>query len=209
MRIGILGSGDAAQALGRGFAAKGHEVKLGTRDPKKLEAWHKAVGAKGTVGSVADAARHGELVVVCTLGTATEQVLDAAGVANLAGKVVVDVTNPLDFSKGMPPGNFTGSEDSLGERIQRKLPKALVVKAWNTVPNAKMVDPRIPGAKLWIAGNDAGAKKQVEALARAVGWEGVTDLGGIEAARWLEAWVPLWVRLCVAEGRWDLVGVTR
>lgn len=209
MKVGILGSGAVAQSLGKGFAARGHDVKLGTRDPKKLEGWLKVAGKHGSVGSVADAASHGEVVVLALMGVAAEQVLDAAGPKNFDGKLVIDVTNPLDFSQGMPPSNFTGPNDSLGERVQKKLPKAKVVKAFNTVPNVKMADPKTPGAKLWIAGNDAAAKKKVEEIARAFGWEGVTDLGGIDAARWLEAWVPLWVRLCVAEGRWDLVGVVR
>lgn len=205
MRIGILGSGDAAQALGKGFAAKGHEVKLGTRDPKKLEEWRKAVGPKGSVGTVAEAAKHGEVVVLCVVGTAALEVLEQAGLANLEGKVLVDVTNPLDFSKGMPPGLFVGTSDSLGEQVQRKVPKAKVVKAWNTIGNARMLDPGFEGARLMVAGDDEKAKKQVEKLAKESGWAGILDVGGIEGSRWLEATVPLWVRAGVASGRWDHV----
>lgn len=205
MRVGILGSGDVAQALGRGFAARGHEVMLGTRDPKKLEAWRKQVGAKGRVGSFADAARHGEWVVLAVQGAALEQVLDAAGPAGLDGKLVIDATNPLDFSKGMPPTNFTGLDDSLAERVQRKAPRAKVVKAFNTVPNVRMVDPKLPGARMLICGNDAEAKRQVEQLLRDFGWAGAIDIGGVQEARWLEAFVPLWVRAGIATGHWDHV----
>ena len=203
MKVGILGSGDVAQALGRAFAARGHDVKLGTRDPKKLEAW--AGQTRGTVGSFADAARHGEVVFLCTLGSAAEQVLDLAGAANVQGKVLVDVTVPLDFSKGMPPGLFVGTTDSLGERVQRKVPGAKVVKAFCTAPNVRMANPGVPGARLPVAGDDPAAKQRVEAIAKELGWSGVLDLGGLDGARWMEAFVPMWVRACIAQGRWDLV----
>lgn len=202
MKIGILGSGDVAQALGRGFAAKGHEVKLGTRDPKKLEAWAKQAGPKASVGTFADAARHGEVVILATLGTGTESAIDMAGTPSFQGKLVIDATNALDFSQGMPPGLFVGTTDSLGERVQRKLPGARVVKAFNTVGNVRMLDPPA-SARMMVAGNDAGAKQQVEKLLKESGWAGIVDCGGIDAARWLEALVPLWVRFAVATNRWD------
>jgi hypothetical protein len=201
MKVGILGSGVVAQALGKGFAAKGHEVKLGTRDPRKLEAWKQATGPKASVGSFADAARHGEVLVLATKGDATLAVLDLAGLERFAGKVLIDATNPLD--QGMPPGIFSAPGDSLAERVQRKLPKAKVVKAFNTVPNAAMANAP-QGARLPIAGDDAAAKKQVEAIAHAFGWVPM-DLGGLGSAYWMEAFVPLWVRSCLALGRWDLV----
>src|SRR3972149_6726059 len=136
MKIGILGAGGVAQSLGKGFAANGHDVKLSSRKPGKKEVRSWLQATKGTVsaGTFAEAAAHGEGVVLrATPGAAAESVLDAAGAANLSGKVLVDVTNPLDFSKGMPPGLFIGTTDSLGERIQRKVPKAKVVKALNIV----------------------------------------------------------------------------
>lgn len=203
-RIGILGSGDVGQALGRGLAKHGFDVVVGTRSPEKLAEWRKSVTGKVAVGSFADAARHGELVVLATNGEGTENALHLAGFSSFAGKIVVDATNPLDFSRGMPPGLTVGTTDSLGERVQRWLPDARVVKCFNTVPNSQMIDPQFAeGTPLMlIAGNDASAKKQVEELLRTVGWPGVLDVGGIDGARWLEALVPLWVRACVALGSW-------
>ena len=209
MKIGILGSGDAAKSLGRGFVKHGHDVMLGTREASKLAEWQKDVGSRARVGSVADAARFGEIVVLAVLGTAAEAVAEAAGPTNLRGKLVLDATNPLDFSKGMPPGNFVGMTDSLGERLQRRLVGAHVVKCFNTVPNVQMIDPTIPGAEMIIAGDDADAKKRAEVLLLALGWHGVVDVGGIDGARWMEAFVPLWVRVCVAKGSFNLVFVPK
>jgi len=206
-RMGILGSGDVARALGRGFAAHGYDVMLGTREPKKLDSWRKETRGKVAVGSVAQAAAHGDVVVVATHGAATEAVLDAAGPRNFRGKLVLDATNPLDLSHGMPPGLLFGLTDSLGERVQRKLPDAKVVKCFNTVSNVRMIDPKFSGgpARMWICGNDAEAKRSAEAIVREVGWAGVLDVGGIDAARWLEAMVPLWVRAGLALNTWEHV----
>jgi len=194
-RVGILGSGDVAKALGRGFASHGYDVMLGSREPKKLDGWKKETAGKVATGSTAQAAQHGNLVVLATHGDATEAVLDAVGPAAFSGKLVIDATNPLDFSHGMPPGLLFGFTDSLGERVQRKLPHAKVVKCFNTVGNQKMVEPKFADgpARLWICGNDANAKKAVDAILREFGWAGSLDVGGIEAARWLEAMVPLWL----------------
>ena len=154
------------------------------------------------MGSFADAARHGEVVVLALSGAGAEAALDLAGPAAFAGKLVLDATNPLDFSQGNVPGLFVGTTDSLGERIQRRLPHAKVVKCFNTVSNAQMVDPRFKEGTppMMIAGDDADAKKRTEALLRELGWPGVLDVGGIDGARWLEALVPLWVRVAVARG---------
>jgi len=200
MKVGILGSGDVGKRLAGGFASRGHEVSLGTRSPQnpELVKWAASVKGKVTIGSVADAARHGELVVLAVHGDSAVAVLEAAGAAQLAGKVLIDVTNPLDFSKGMPPTLFVGTTDSLGEQIQRAVPSAKVVKAFNTVGSPQMVDPRVKGQprlELLIAGNDAGAKQKVTEIAKSFGWAGTLDAGGIEASRWLEAMVPLWVRV--------------
>jgi 8-hydroxy-5-deazaflavin:NADPH oxidoreductase len=208
-RIGVLGSGDVGQQLARGFAAHGYDVVLGSRSPKseKLTTWLKSVKGKATTGTFAEAAAHGELVLLALHGAATESVLDQLGPKAFAGKVVIDVTNPLVFSKVGPPTLFVGTTDSLGERVQRKLPQAKVVKALNTVPNSRMIDPKFKAgsARMFIAGDDAGAKRHVEELLRDVGWAGALDTGGIESARWLEALVPLWVRACNAAGSWDLI----
>lgn len=206
MKVGILGSGDVGQALGRGLARHGHDVMIGTREPAsdKLAKWKKEVGAKGHVGTFAEAASFGELVILALHGAGTEPALDLAGPARFAGKLVIDATNPLDFSRGMPPGLLFGTTDSLGERVQRKLPKAKVVKCFNTVSNTQMIDPKFThGAPpMLICGNDAEAKKQVERLLKEVGWSGAVDVGGIDGARWLEALVPLWVRIGAVSGGW-------
>jgi 8-hydroxy-5-deazaflavin:NADPH oxidoreductase len=195
-RVGILGSGDVGKQLGRGFAQHGFDVMLGSREPAKLDTWRKETKGKVSTGSFAQAAAHGEFVILALHGAAVEAALDLAGVQNFAGKLVLDATNPLDFSHGMPPGLFLGTTDSLGERVQKKLPQAKVVKCFNTVGNAKMIDPKFKEGvpPMLICGNDAGAKKQTDALLREVGWPGAMDVGGIEGARWLEAIVPLWVR---------------
>lgn len=204
-RIGILGSGDVAKALGSGLARHGFLVMLGTREPAKLADWRAAGPAERKVGSFADAARHGEIVVLATNGTGTEAAVGLAGAAAFEGKVVVDATNPLDFSHGPPPGLTVGLTDSLGERVQRALPGARVVKCFNTVPNSQMVDPKFDEGtpKMLLCGDDPAAKQQVDALVRRLGWPGSIDLGGIDAARWLEALVPLWVRASMKEGTWN------
>ncbi|HUR69241.1 MAG TPA: NAD(P)-binding domain-containing protein [Candidatus Thermoplasmatota archaeon] len=201
MKIGILGSGDVGQALGRGLARHKHQVTLGTRDPAKLAAWQKETGQK--VGSFADAAAFGEIVVLALQGAGTEAALELAGPQRFAGKLVLDATNPLDLSSGAP-GLFVGTSDSLGERVQRKLPQARVVKCWNTVSNAQMIDPRFEEGvpPMLICGNDSAAKKEAEQLLRSVGWPGVEDAGDISAARWLEALVPLWVRIGAPKDMW-------
>jgi 8-hydroxy-5-deazaflavin:NADPH oxidoreductase len=206
MKVGVLGSGDVGQALGRGFVNRGHDVKLSSRNPKgeAVTTWLSKVKGKASTGTYVEAARHGEVVVLATQGSAAEEVIRTAGVANFKGKLVIDVTNPLAF-EGASPGLFVGLTDSLGERIQRLLPDAKVVKAFNTVPNTQMVDPKFAGGAppMMIAGDDAAAKKQVVGILKEFGWPGSLDLGGIQTARWLEASVMLWVLAGTALGRWD------
>lgn len=199
MNIGILGSGDVGQALGRGLARHGHAVMLGTRDPSKLKAWQDETKQK--VGSFADAAKHGEIGILAVKGAGALHALDLAGPGAFSGKLVLDTTNPLDGN--MPPGLFVGTTDSLAEQIQRTLPQAKVVKCFNTVSNAKMVDPAFEEGTppMMIAGDDAGAKKVTDALLRTIGWPGALDIGPIQAARWLEALVPLWVAVALAKGQ--------
>ena len=204
-RVGILGSGDVAKQLGHGFAKHGYEVMLGTREPTKLDAWKKEVGSKGSVGSFSQAASFADLVVLATHGAATEAAIDLAGVAHFSGKVVLDATNPLDFSHGMPPGLFVGTTDSLGERIQRKVPTAKVVKCFNTVGNVRMIDPKFQAGpvRMLICGNDPAAKRRVDEILRELGWAGALDVGAIDGARWLEALVPLWMRAGQALNTWE------
>ncbi|HET7789803.1 MAG TPA: NAD(P)-binding domain-containing protein [Gemmatimonadales bacterium] len=205
MKIGILGSGDVAKALAKGFAGRGDEVKLGTRDSKKLADWLKTAGPKASVGSFADAAKFGELVVLATLWTGTENAIKLADPTNFAGKVVIDATNPLDFSRGMPPRLALGHTDSGGEQIQRWLPDARVVKAFNIVGHAHMVHPQFPGGPpdMFIAGNDAAAKETVNGILKSFGWQGSIDVGGIEGARLLEPLCILWVIYGATTGGWN------
>jgi 8-hydroxy-5-deazaflavin:NADPH oxidoreductase len=202
MRVGVLGSGDVGKALGKGFAGKGHDVRLGTNTPGKpeLRAWKDGVSGTASVASFADTAAHGELLVLCCAGTAVDAVIDLAGPAHFDGKILIDVTNALDLSHGMPPGLFVGVTDSLGERVQRRLPRAKVVKCFNIVPNPVMVNPKLKGTlpDMIIAGNDAAAKLEVGRILGEFGWPPPIDIGGIEGARWLEALVPLWVRVASA-----------
>jgi predicted dinucleotide-binding enzyme len=207
MRVGILGSGTVGQTLGKGFAEHGHDVKMGSRAPGKPEVVQWKTGTPGTVstGTFAEAAEHGELLVLCCLGTAAGEVIDLAGLAHFDGKVLIDATNPLDFSKGMPPGLFVGLTDSLGERVQKKLPRARVVKCFNTVPNSLMIRPAIKGttATMMIAGNDDSAKSDVVAILGEFGWTDTVDVGGIDGARWLEALTALWVRVASKLGNFN------
>src|SRR5512143_2079191 len=175
MKIGVLGTGMVGNALATKFAGIGHEVKMGARDAKneKAAAWAASAGAKASPGTFVDAASFGEIVLNCTSGAGSLDALKAAGAANLRGKILVDVANPLDFSRGMPPSLFTGANDSLGERIQAAFPDARVVKALNTVNASVMVDPtRVPGVSdLFVCGNDAAAKAEVTRILKEwFGW---------------------------------------
>lgn len=207
MHIGILGTGDVAQSLGKGFVTLGHEVKMGSRSAtnEKAVGWAKASGAKASVGTFEDAAKFGEVVLLCTLGSANESVIGLAKPDSFSGKVVIDTTNPLDFSGGMPPRLAISGRDSGGEQVQRLLPGARVVKAFNTVGNAHMFRPIFPGGPpdMFIAGNDDAAKKAVTEILSAFGWHTI-DIGGIEGARYLEAMCLVWVLSALAGKNWNL-----
>jgi 8-hydroxy-5-deazaflavin:NADPH oxidoreductase len=172
------------------------------RNPKAA-AWVKATGGKASAGTFEDAAKFGELVFNCTSGSASLEALKLAGRKNLAGKVLVDVANPLDFSKGMPPTLTVCNTDSLGEQIQRAFPDTKVVKALNTMANEVMVNPGlVPGEHdTFVCGNDQQAKAKVVEILRAFGWKSPIDLGDISAARGLEMILPIWVRLMVTLGK--------
>ena len=205
MKVGVLGSGEVGQALGRGFASRNHEVMLGTRSPQseKVQAWV-AEGEGHSSGTFADAAAFGELIVLATLGLAAEEALELAGPDELAGKVVIDVTNPLEYAVDGSVRLAFGFYDSLGERVQRKIREAKVVKAFNTVGNPYMIDPELPGGPptMLICGNDADAKATVAALCEDFGWE-AADLGPIERSRALEEVAMAWVYYGVVSGSWD------
>jgi 8-hydroxy-5-deazaflavin:NADPH oxidoreductase len=200
MRIGILGTGVVGKTLATKLAKLGNDVKMGSRKAggDKAKAWVKEAGGKSSEGTFAEAAAHGEMVFNCTSGMASLEALNAAGAKNLEGKTLVDVANPLDFSKGMPPTLTVCNTDSLGEQIQRAFPTAHVVKSLNTVTVAVMVDPSIiPGVHdMFVSGNDAKAKAQViNLLKTGLGWKEVIDLGDISGARAQEMLLSLWARL--------------
>jgi predicted dinucleotide-binding enzyme len=209
MRIAVLGTGMVGRTLGSKLAELGHEVRMGSRTAgnENAAAWAAETGAAASAGDFADAAAFGELVLNCTSGTVSLEALEAAGAGNLAGKVLIDVSNPLDFAQGFPPSLSICNTDSVGESIQRAFPEARVVKALNTVNCALMVDPgRVPGDHaLFMCGNDAGAKGETLSLLGELGWpaERVVDLGDITGSRGMEMYLALWLRLMVTGGTAD------
>ncbi len=206
MKIGILGSGDVGQALGRGFLSRGHEVKMGSRDAAnpKARAWASAAGTRASAGTFAEAASFGETLVLATLWAGTENAIGLAGADRFASKVVMDVTNPLVFTPGQPPSLALGHTDSGGEQIQRWIPKGRVVKVFNTVGHAHMVDPQFPGGPpdMFLCGNDTAAKTAVADICGSFGWPTI-DVGGIDGARLLEPMCILWVKYGLATGGWS------
>ncbi len=216
MKIGILGTGTVAKTLAGKLAALGDDVMMGTRDPDAtlarsesdrfgnppFRAWKEA-HATVALGSFAAAARHGDLIVNATNGTGTLAALDAAGADALGNKVLIDVSNPLDFSRGMPPSLSVCNTDSLAEQIQRAFPRARVVKTLNTVNANVMIEPKaLAGGDhtMFVCGNDADAKRAAIALLGAFGWTDILDLGDLSAARGCEMYLPLWLRMFGAVG---------
>lgn len=193
MKVGIIGSGDVGQRLGGGFLELGHSVKIGSRTPEKLKEWVEKNGKRASAGTFAEAAGFGDALVLATLWTGTADAISMAGEGNFAGKIVIDVTNPLDFSS-MPPKLMISGTDSAGETVQRMLPNSKIVKAFNTLGNPSMVHPDFPGGRptMFICGNDEGAKKFVYDTAFAFGHEPV-DIGDIEGSRLLESLAMLWI----------------
>jgi predicted dinucleotide-binding enzyme len=201
MKIGVLGTGVVGQTLATKLVELGHQVMMGSRRAGNEKAWEWAAttGRRAHEGTFADAARFGKLLFNCTAGAASLGVLRSVNPKDLSGKILVDVANPLDYSRGTPPGLFVSNDDSLGEQIQRAFPETRVVKALNTVNAELMVDPgKVPGDHdVFIAGNDAAAKDQVRKLIGDFGWpvERIIDLGDITAARATEMYLALWIRL--------------
>ena len=201
--IGILGSGTVAKVLAKGFLKYGYPVMLGTRQPEKLAAWSAETGIP--VGTFDETARYGEVLVLAVKGTVATAVLDMAGLPNLAGKVVIDPTNPIAEA---PPVNgvlqfFTGPNESLMERLQARVPEAHFVKAFNSVGNALMVNPNFPEGRptMFICGNDAEAKATVTGILNAFGHD-VEDMGGVEGARAIEPLCILWCIPGFLRGEW-------
>jgi len=206
MRIGVLGTGIVGRTLASALLSNGHEVRLGSRTAgnEAAVAWAAEIGGPASEGTFADAAGFGELVINATAGAASLDALNLAGAEQLAGKVLIDVSNPLDFSQGMPPTLTVCNDDSLGEQIQRAFADVRVVKTLNTVTAAVMVQPAlVPGTHtIFVAGDDAAAKAQTGELLQDFGWpaESILDLGDITAARAMEMYLPLWLRLYGATG---------
>lgn len=197
MRMGVLGSGMVAQALSARLAELGYEVLVGTRDAEKLKGWQSS-NQRVMIGSFAETAAHGEMVFNATNGAASLQALSMAGAENLSGKILVDVSNPLDFSNGFPPSLTVFGTDSLAEQIQRAFPLTKVVKTLNTVTARVMVYPlEVANGDhhVFISANDVEAKSQVMELLRSFGWVNIFDLGDLSTARGTEAYLLLWVRL--------------
>ena len=194
-KVGVIGSGAVGEALANGFLKHGFEVMRGTREPEKLAAWKNAAQGKASVGQFAEAARFGDLVVLAVKGAAAESAVELCGPEQLAGKTVIDTTNPID---DQPPDHgvirfFTGPNDSLMERLQRLAPRANFVKAFSCVGNALMVNPDFGGTRptMFICGNRAEAKEEVKSILARFGWE-VEDMGSVEAARAIEPLCVLW-----------------
>lgn len=211
MKIGILGTGIVGNTLGTALVTKGHEVKMGSRDAvnEKAAEWTKANGKKASQGSFEDAAVFGDIIFNCTKGEHSLEALNLAGEQNLTGKILVDVANPLDFSKGMPPTLSIVNDTSLGETIQGVFPATKVVKTLNTLNCTLMVDAnRLADGdhNLFICGNDESAKQQVkELLHDNFNWnkENIIDLGDITNSRGTEQLLPIWIRLWGALGTAD------
>lgn len=200
MKIGVLGTGMVGNTIATKLTQLGHEVKMGSRTAgnEKAVQWAKANGPKASNGTFAEAAEFGEINFNCTAGTASLEALKLAGKSNLKGKILVDISNPLDFSKGMPPTLTVCNTDSIGEQIQRAFPDAKVVKTLNTINCNVMVTPHIiPGpSDIFMSGNDAGAKAKVrEIVTDWFGWKSVIDLGDITTSRGAEMYLALWIRL--------------
>lgn len=197
MKIGILGTGMVGETLGTKFVQLGHQVKMGSRTANNEAAarWVKAAGANASQGTFADAASFGEMIFLCLKGTVFLDIAKSLDQKSVANKVVVDVSNPLDFSSGTLTLSICNS-NSLGEEVQKAIPAARVVKSFNTVNCEVMVDPAKGGdPTMFVCGNDDAAKKQFTELIKTLGWRDIIDLGDITKSRGTEALMPLWMNL--------------
>jgi hypothetical protein len=204
MKIAVLGTGMVGDAIASKLIQLGHEVMMGSRtaNNEKAWAWVSQSGPGASQGTFNDAAKFGDIVFNCTNGMGTMDALRQATAEHLNGKILIDISNPLDFSKGMPPSLFVCNTDSLAEQIQREFPEVKVVKTLNTINCNVMVSPSlVPGEHdVFVSGNDADAKTKVKEILTSFGWQNIVDLGDITSARATEMWVFIWVRL------WGYVG---
>jgi 8-hydroxy-5-deazaflavin:NADPH oxidoreductase len=208
MKIGIIGSGVVGQTLGTKWLELGHEVAIGTRDPAKvddkkmmatsLREWRAKTGDRGQIVSFQQAATFGDVLVNATGGDVSIEALRQAGADKVGGKILMDIANELDHSRGMPPRSLASDERCLAEKIQATFPNLKVVKTLNTVSSVVMVNPKaVAGGDhtVFVSGNDAGAKAQVSELLKATGWTDILDLGDVASARGPEMYMALWLRL--------------
>jgi predicted dinucleotide-binding enzyme len=201
IKIGVLGTGVVGNTIATKLISLGHDVMMGSRtaDNSKLKQWMETMQGKGKGGTFKDAASHGEIIFNCTAGGISTDVLKSAGEENISGKIIVDISNPLDFSRGMPPVLIDNlcNTNSVGEEIQKLFPSAKVVKTLNTMNCYLMVNPPlVPGEHdVFISGNDSTAKHKVIEILNSFGWKSPIDLGDITSARAVEQVLPLWVRL--------------
>jgi 8-hydroxy-5-deazaflavin:NADPH oxidoreductase len=217
MKIGVLGTGGVGRTLAAKFAQEGNEVMIGTRNVDDTLAKDKPDGMgsppykewqkqnqKIKLGTFEDAAKFGELIIIATFGDVAKNAIDLAGKENFSNKVVIDTTNPLDFSKGVPPKFTVTLESSLGEQIQNHIPDAKVVKAFNSIGAHIMVNPKREEGDpdFFIAGNEVGAKDRVSEIAKSWGWKDVVDLGDISQSYWLEALAMIWINYGFKYNSW-------
>lgn len=202
----MIGSGIVGRTLAQAFAGQGHEVAVGTRDPEETRGREEWAAVDIELKSMETVAADADLVVNATNGSASLEALGRVGAEHLSGKVLLDASNPLDFSGGFPPTLSVDNTDSLGEQIQRAFPETAVVKALNTLSVTVSVNPGSVGdgdTTVFVAGDDAEARSQVKVLVESLGWRDVVELEGLHHARGLEMWLPLWVRLMSTFGTAD------
>ena len=202
MKIGVLGTGMVGETIGSKLVTLGHQVMMGSRKTgnEKAVTWAKSAGTKASQGDFSDAATFGEIIFNCTNGVNAVVALKQAGSGNLKGKIIVDISNPLDFSKGMPPTLSVCNDNSLGEEIQKAFPESHVVKTLNTLAAPIMVSPSIVNGgnhHIFVSGNDVSSKSKVKEILQSFGWKSdhIIDLGDITTARGTEQLLPIWVRI--------------
>ena len=202
MKVAVFGTGNVGDTIGSKLIELGHTVMMGSRTAghEKAKAFVAKHPGKASAGTYADAAAFGEIIFNCTAGVGSLEALKMAGDKNLNGKIIVDIANPLDFSKGMPPSLAISNTNSLGEEIQKAFPQAKVVKALNTMWCGLMVNPAMINGgdhSTFVSGNDAGAKEEVKKILKSFGWaeKNILDLGDITKARGTEMYLPLWLSI--------------
>ena len=202
MKIAVLGTGNVGDTIGSKLIALGHTVMMGSRtaDNEKAKAFADRHVEKASAGTFADAASYGEIIFNCTAGVGSMEALKLAGEKNLSGKIIIDIANPLDFSKGMPPSLAISNTNSLGEEIQKAFPQTKVVKALNTMWCGLMVNPTMINGgdhSTFVCGNDTAAKEKVKEILKSFGWldKNILDLGDITKARGTEMYLPIWLNI--------------